>query len=263
MVSERFPILRTMPPKKVDLEETLEQLQIDLRKLTSLVVEQRQKQRQEGDHVGLLENTVDAIQQRMAKLSLLERLEQRFLEEDEAKKHLLEIDKGKQHDTAEILPMAMKGGETSATGAVKEPTRYVPPMRQRESGSERSGSTANSSDRLEETPPAKLKPRNANWSFRFLTEKTRKAGCCGSSSTSRSATTQRRNNSVPYGCVSTANLCFGTVGNEIGTLSLTGTNSTTGYSSNTQRPTTPPLVKGCCRLNRRERYKSIVGSSSL
>ena len=53
-----------MPPKKTDLEQTLEQLQYDLGKLTTLVTELGREHRQETERVTVMEQTLGTIKNR-------------------------------------------------------------------------------------------------------------------------------------------------------------------------------------------------------
>ncbi|XP_048627868.1 uncharacterized protein LOC125596911 [Brassica napus] len=101
-----------MPPKKADMEQALENLQQEVGKLTSLVVEQRQ----EGDRVRSLELAMVAVQEQMGRFSFLEQMEKRFREEEETRKRLKEAEKGKGLQIEGSPSLGKTGVEDSGEG---------------------------------------------------------------------------------------------------------------------------------------------------
>lgn len=65
-----------MAPKHTDVDPTMEQMQQEMRKITTMLVEQRQ----EGERVKSLELAMVAMQQKLETFLFLEQMQQHFLE---------------------------------------------------------------------------------------------------------------------------------------------------------------------------------------
>ncbi|KAF3609767.1 hypothetical protein DY000_02045348 [Brassica cretica] len=119
-----------MAPKKLDTDPALEQLQQEVKQMSTTLMEQWQ----EGDRVKSLELAVGALQRSFdSTLSFLEPMRQQYLEGEEDKRRLMEMMKGKMHQIEESAmeedgdgDRLFGGGERSTVGfasssTVKEP----------------------------------------------------------------------------------------------------------------------------------------------
>lgn len=71
-----------MPPKRAEVDPAVEHLQQEFGKMSTMLVEQRQ----EGEMMKSLELAVVAMQQKLDGFSILEQMQQRYLEEESEKK---------------------------------------------------------------------------------------------------------------------------------------------------------------------------------
>lgn len=116
-----------MAPKHTEVDPTMEQLQQEMGKITTMLVEQRQG----GERVKSLELAMVAVQKKLESFSFLEQMQQRFFEEEEEKRRLMAMVRGKMLQLEQSPAEKGKGGdvvtgdeEKSATGVAsttKEP----------------------------------------------------------------------------------------------------------------------------------------------
>lgn len=139
-----------MPPKKFEMEQAIESLQQDLEKLTAVVTTQNLEQRQGGERVSRLENAATAM---------LERLDQRFQDEDAAKKKQLELPKGKGPVVALASSGVVKIGECGSSEKASESIATPTPTKEKGEESSRSGSVEPAVTQMEGSPTARKPPR--------------------------------------------------------------------------------------------------------
>ncbi|KAF3610426.1 hypothetical protein DY000_02046362 [Brassica cretica] len=107
-----------MAPKRTDVDPTMEQMQQEMGKITTMLVEQRQ----EGERVKSLELAMVAMQQKLETFSFLEQMQQRFLEEEEEKRRLMTMARGKMLQLEESPAEKGKGGEAITSNEEKSTT---------------------------------------------------------------------------------------------------------------------------------------------
>ena len=107
-----------MAPKRTDVDPTMEQMQQEMGKITTMLVEQRQ----EGERVKSLELAMVAMQQKLETFSFLEQMQQRFLKEEEEKRRLMAMARGKMLQLEESPAEKEKGGEAITSNEEKSTT---------------------------------------------------------------------------------------------------------------------------------------------
>lgn len=96
-----------MAPKHTEVDPTMEQLQQEMGKITTMLVEQRQG----GERVKSLELAMVAVQKKLESFSFLEQMQQRFLEEEEEKRRLMAMARGKMLQLEQSPAEKGKGGD--------------------------------------------------------------------------------------------------------------------------------------------------------